>query len=144
MAPVEVEVRKLEVTGNPANVRWHIESALLEAEVGLNRDTLGEVVPRPVGATFCLRVDHGLADGIGTYILAGKYLELLAKQLASREDENFPWMKATENIPKAWVEMLNEQQKTAGRAFEENVRMNTNLVLEWTVGIGVIISECCK
>ena len=82
---------------------------------------------------FSMRVDHGLADGIGAYILAGKYLKILGEELHSQSSDHRDWTSSKERIPKAWVQMLNPEQKTTGDEFEQNVRKTTELVLECPV-----------
>ena len=128
MAPVELDMREHEITVDPVSVLWHATYSRPE-----NPETLmgrsEETLPQLIGAKFCLRVDHGLADGMGAYIVAGKYLKLVAEELGGRADNGIEWAKAAGNMPKAWVEMLNEKQKTTGKEFEEGVEENTKLVM---------------
>ena len=90
-------------------------------------------------AAFCMRVDHGLADGMGADLVVGKYLALLAEALdVSKEgkgDEELDWKEATRRIPKAWVQMMDKRQKTEGEVFEDNVRENTALIMGSMVGV---------
>ena len=83
-----------------------------------------------VGAEFCFRVDHQLADGMGVYILAGNFLRIFAREVSRDKDEKIDWEKAGANIPEPWVLMMNAKQKTEGKGFEEKVTRNTELVLE--------------
>ena len=93
-------------------------------------------------AAFSMRVDHVLADGMGAYMLLGKYLALLAEQIDIVEQEKgeldlvlrLNWEEATKRIPRAWVQMMDERQRIEGEVFEEGVRENTELVLEPMVG----------
>lgn len=93
-----------------------------------------------VGADFCFRVDHQLADGMGVYILAGNFLEIFAKEVGRDNDEKIEWEKAVENIPEPWVLMMNAKQETGGDSFEERVKENTELVLEAIVCLPVLFS----
>ena len=86
-----------------------------------------------VGAEFCFRVDHQLADGMGVYILAGNFLKIFAKEVSRDKDEKIEWEKAVGNIPEPWVLIMNAKQKTEGKGFEERVTKNVELVLEATV-----------
>ena len=83
-----------------------------------------------VGADFCFRVDHQLADGMGVYILAGNFLKVFAQEVGRDNGEKIEWEKAVENIPEPWVLMMNAKQETGGDIFEERVTKNTELVLE--------------
>ena len=83
-----------------------------------------------VGAEFCFRVDHQLADGMGVYILAGNFLRIFAREVIKEKDEKIEWEKAVANIPEPWVLMMNAKQKTEGKDFEERVTRNVELVLE--------------
>ncbi len=86
-----------------------------------------------VGAEFSFRIDHQLTDGMGVYTLAGNFLKILAKEVSRDKDEKIEWEKAVENIPEPWVLMMNAEQKTEGKGFEERVRKNCELVLETIV-----------
>lgn len=94
------------------------------------------------GAAFSMRVDHGLADGMGAYLLAGKYFRILGEELGGREEEQIDWKEAARRIPKCWVELLNEEQRTEGEDFEEAVRCNINLVMESTVRLATFPRSC--
>ncbi len=83
-----------------------------------------------VGAEFCFRVDHQLADGMGVYILAGNFLKIFAKEVSRDQDERIEWEKAVGNIPEPWILMMNAKQKIEGKSFEERVTKNAELVLE--------------
>ena len=83
-----------------------------------------------VGADFCFRVDHQLADGMGVYILAGNFLKIFGQEVGRENDEKIEWEKAVENIPEPWILMMNAKQETGGGSFEERVKKNTELVLE--------------
>jgi len=130
MAPIEVAMHEQKITLDPVSVLWHATYSRPTDPEDLMRRSEEEVLPQLIGAKFCLKVDHGLADGIGAYLLAGKYLKLLAEMLGGRADKRIEWAKAACNIPKAWVGLLNEKQKTYGKEFEESVDGNTNLVME--------------
>lgn len=82
------------------------------------------------GTGFSFRVDHQMADGIGAYIIAGSFFNLLAAEIGGRSNPKVDWREATNNLPVPWVQMMNADQQTEGKDFEENVRRNTNLVLE--------------
>ena len=86
-----------------------------------------------VGADFCFRVDHQLADGIGVYILAGNFFRILAKKVGREKSEQIDWSQAPGNIPEPWVRIMNSNQRTGGKEFEENVKKNAELILEYTV-----------
>lgn len=130
MAPVEVDMREQEISVDPVSVLWHATNSRSKDPGKLMGRSEEEVLPQLIGAKFCLRVDHGLTDGMGAYIVAGKYLKLVGEELGGRADEGIEWAKAARNMPKAWVEMLNEKQKTDGKEFEEVVEENTDLVME--------------
>ena len=86
-----------------------------------------------LGSEFCFRVDHQLADGMGVYILAGNFFKILAGEVGREESEKIEWAKAAENIPEPWVRMMNVNQKTESKHFEERVKKNAELVLESVV-----------
>lgn len=85
MAPVDVDMGEQKTTVDPVSVMWHATYSRIQDS--------GELIGRSeedpqllIGAKFSLRVDHGLADGIGAYILAGKYLKLVAEKLIPYEN----------------------------------------------------------
>ena len=86
-----------------------------------------------LGSAFSFRVDHQLADGMGVYILASNFFRILAEEVATKKSEKIDWEKAAKNIPKPWVQMMNEKQKTKGEDFENKVKKNADLVLESVV-----------
>lgn len=130
VASVEVEMRGKEITTDPVSVLWHATYSKPEIP-GIRRRRLNlENLPQFIGAAFCLKVDHGLADGIGAYVLAGKYLKLVGEELGGRAAETMKWAKAVDNLPKAWVRMVNKEQKTGGEEFEKDVRALTELMTE--------------
>lgn len=81
------------------------------------------------GAEFAFRVDHMTADGVGAYILAGCYFEFLAHAVSGRE-ATLDWEALKGKLPMPWVGMMNSEQRTEGKEFEEGVKNLTNLVME--------------
>ncbi|CAF9932534.1 MAG: trichothecene 15-O-acetyltransferase [Alectoria fallacina] len=81
------------------------------------------------GAEFAFRVDHLTADGVGAYIVTACFLNFLANAVGGRE-EAFDWEAWKETLPTPWVGMMNTNQRTEGKEFEEGVKKTTNLVME--------------
>lgn len=130
MAAVEQEMRKQSVHTNPIAVRLHVlsENPIVTPEDCQQRRASGD--SSKYRAAFCFRADHGLTDGMGAYMIAGKYLKLLAEILGSKqEDKKIDWTKAIDRVPKPWVQMLNKQQKLKGPDFEAAVIENTEIVM---------------
>lgn len=115
---VEEEMKQA-VTKNPVCVR-------LNASVNQKR--------KVTGAEFAFRVDHMTADGVGAYMLAACFFKFLAHAVSGRE-ETFDWEASNGKLPTPWVGMMNSEQRTEGKEFEEGVTNLTNLVMEAGVGI---------
>lgn len=81
-------------------------------------------------AAFSFCVGHQMADGIGTYIVAGAFLDDLAKNLGGRTEQFLDWRRAAENIPEPWVQMMNSSQQEEGKEFEESAKRTRDLVFE--------------
>ena len=86
------------------------------------------------GAEFAFRVDHMTADGVGAYIVTGCFLEFLANAVGGRE-EVFDWEAVKGKLPTLWLDMMNLEQRTEGKEFEEGMENLTSLVMEATVCI---------
>ena len=86
------------------------------------------------GADFAFRVDHMTADGVGAYIVTAYFLKFLANAIGGRE-ETFDWEALKGRLPTPWVSMMNSDQRTGGKLFEEGVKNLTNLVTEANVCI---------
>ena len=132
MTAAEEELRKQETT-DPVSVRLH--SINSPPERGTSRATR---------SAFSMRVDHGLADGMGVYLLIGKYFQLLGEELGGREGGPLDWTKASDRIPKAWMELLDDEQKTKGQDFEESVRRNMDLIMDSVVSANQTSRPCLK
>ena len=88
---------------------------------------------------FLLNLDHTATDGIGIRILAGKFLENLARELGrsndhktSRQKVDLDW-KHSDNItdlPSPWMDHLNGDQLMAGRSYEKAVQRQWNFLMQ--------------
>ena len=128
MVVVEREMREQEIK-DPVSLRLHSAKS--------PREAAGSGVR---GAVFCMSVDHGLADGIGAWLLIGKVFKTFGEEIGGREEERLDWAKAVEKIPKAWVQMLNAEQRTEGKGFEEGVQATTDLVMQSTVSLTSLLA----
>lgn len=86
------------------------------------------------GAEFVFRIDHATADGVGAYIVVANFLKFLAHAIGGRE-ETFDWAASNGKLPMPWVGMMNADQKTEGKEFEDGVKKLTSLVLDASVRI---------
>ena len=84
------------------------------------------------GAEFAFRVDHLNADGVGAYVVTGCFLKFLADAVGGRE-ENHDWEVSKGKLPTPWVDMMNREQKTQGKEFEESVKNLDNLMTNSSV-----------
>ena len=84
------------------------------------------------GAEFAFRVDHMTADGVGTYILAAGFFRFLARAMG-RKDETLDWKAVKGKLPTPWVAMMNTEQMTEGKEFEEGVKKLTRQVMKASV-----------
>ena len=87
---------------------------------------------------FAFRVDHMTADGVGAYILAAYFFKFLAHTLSAGE-VTFDWEGLKRRLPTPWVGMMNSEQRTEGKQFEDGVKNLTNLVMGASVCILNII-----
>lgn len=86
------------------------------------------------GVDFAFRVDHMTADGVGAYIVTACFLKFLANAVGGRE-QTFDWKALNGEIPTPWVGMMNTDQRTEGKEFDEGAKSLTNLVMEANVCI---------
>ncbi len=84
------------------------------------------------GAEFAFRVDHMTADGVGTYILAAGFFRFLARAIG-RKEETLDWEAVKGKLPTPWVGMMNTEQMTEGKEFEEGVKNLTQQVMKASV-----------
>jgi len=80
-----------------------------------------------------LDVDHEVTDGIGTRILFGKYLTLLAKSLSISPGVNqdeIDWAGSSQNLSPPWISIMDEEQVTSGPKYEEKVQLNKTMLFE--------------
>jgi hypothetical protein len=84
-----------------------------------------------------LSVDHQSTDGIGSRILLGRFLSLLASALD--EPEAFvgviKWEQSVENLSPPWIGMMNEEQVFSGEEYEQFAESNREFVFEKMVDI---------
>ncbi|TVY39675.1 Trichothecene 15-O-acetyltransferase [Lachnellula occidentalis] len=79
-----------------------------------------------------LNMDHEATDGIGTRILFGKYLSLLAKFLSGSPggQDEIEWAESSRNLSPPWISIMDEEQVTCGPEYEEMAQMNKTMLLE--------------
>ena len=80
---------------------------------------------------FC--VDHTCTDGVGVYLIAGKYFALLADGLCNPVRKELEWVKCFNNLPVPWVAVMNQKQNTTGTDFERNTNAVQEKILQSTV-----------
>ena len=80
---------------------------------------------------FC--VDHACTDGVGVYMVAGKYLALLAEQLSDSISKELDWAKCVDNLPMPWIGVMNSEQRTDGAGFAKNVNLLQEKIDEYIV-----------
>ncbi|KAH8601460.1 hypothetical protein B0O99DRAFT_257905 [Bisporella sp. PMI_857] len=70
-----------------------------------------------------LNICHQVTDGIGTRIILGRFLHILADFL-SRErnslDQEIDWKSSAKNLSVAWIQMMNAEQENFGTNFEKS------------------------
>ena len=145
---------EVEIPGSDGEAREWVRRSLFVGTCGhgegaVEEDLRQDVVREPVcvrlnarldlqgkvsGAEFAVRVDHLNADGVGAYIVTGRFLKFLADAVGGREEE-YDWEAGKGKLPRPWVDIMNREQKTHGKEFEENVKNLAILVTRSSVCI---------
>ncbi|TVY33318.1 Trichothecene 15-O-acetyltransferase, partial [Lachnellula subtilissima] len=104
----------------------HTASLLLYSELVTDEDLVSRF-------HLMVNMDHEVTDGIGTRILFGQFLSLLAVFLSGSSGVGeIEWTESSRNLSPPWVGIMNEEQVTCGPEYEEMARMNKTLLLENT------------
>ncbi|KUJ22961.1 uncharacterized protein LY89DRAFT_727749 [Mollisia scopiformis] len=77
-------------------------------------------------------VDHQVADGIGTRIIFGKFLTLLASELGSAPSTTktkIKWEDSGQNLTQPWICCMNEHQTLSGPEYEATAARNREIIL---------------
>lgn len=101
-------------------------SLLLYLELDIDEDSVSRF-------HLMLNMDHEATDGIGTRILFGKYLSLLAKFLSGSPgvgQGEMEWAESSRNVSPPWISIMDEEQITSGPQYDEMAQMNKTLLLE--------------
>jgi hypothetical protein len=102
---------------------------LLYSELGSDEDSVSPL-------HVMLNVDHEVTDGIGSRILFGKYLSLLAKFLSISPgvgQDDIDWTESSQNLSPPWISIMNEEQITSRSEYEEHVQLNKIMLFEHMV-----------
>lgn len=98
-----------------------------------------------------LLADHLMTDGIGIRVLLGKYLSLIAEELAisSRSTRLKPTSQSSlgrQSLAEPWYNLMNEDQMVSGKSYEAAVKTQERFLLSDTVGfiIQIQCSSCTK
>lgn len=108
------------------------DNAFLLSCAGLDEDEHGNKVELVKHAQIMMCVDHQVADGIGVYILLGKYLTLLASELGRRPggaEMEMRWEESWKNLSPPWILRMNDEQVFSGKEYEEIAERNRDVIL---------------
>jgi len=113
---------------------------LLRAEVS---DESEELVTSVQTVQIIICLDHLITDGIGTRILFGKYLSLLALSLnkpsnATAKEHN--WDDSHKNLSVPFICVMNHDQITSGPQYEKIAAWNRVVLLEKMVRSNFVLS----
>ena len=100
----------------------HMPPVSLQFAATSGGETWKDGILKGVQYAFC--VDHACTDGVGTYLIAGRYFAVLAKYIGGGVDERevgLDWRRCMENLPEPWLGVMNQEQRTWGVEFEKNV-----------------------
>lgn len=81
-------------------------------------------------------VDHQITDGIGTRIIFGKFLALLASSLGTAPDAtetDIAWENSRHNLSQPWICCMNEHQLISGPEYEAIAAVNRDVMLNQMV-----------
>ncbi|KAL8636460.1 MAG: hypothetical protein Q9226_009253, partial [Calogaya cf. arnoldii] len=83
-----------------------------------------------ISISFLFRVDYTYADGIGIRLVAKACLKIFAHYLSETPENHMPlWQHTSRNFSPPWIGLVNDQQKTYGEDFENNVRDDIDALL---------------
>lgn len=124
----------LDICKDGKSVEEEMRQAVVKDPVCVRLNARVDQESKVAEAEFAFRVDHMTADGVGAYILAACFFKFLAHAIGGRE-ETFDWEALKSKLPTPWVGMMNSEQRTEGKEFEDGVKNLTNLVMEASVCI---------
>lgn len=78
-------------------------------------------------------IDHQISDGIGTRIIFGQFLALLASSLGSGLDTtetDIKWEDSHQNLSQPWITCMNEHQLVSGSLYKEAAVHNQDVILD--------------
>lgn len=81
-------------------------------------------------------IDHQIADGIGTRIVLGKFLQLLADSLGTAPDSTetgLNWEESRQNLSPPWICCMNDHQLISGPEYKATAAANRDVILNQMV-----------
>lgn len=113
----------LDTCEDAKSVEEELRQAVIEEPVGLRFNARVDQEGNVAGAEFAFRSDHMTTDVVGAYMLAGQFFEFLAHAVGGME-ETFDWEAVKRKVPMPWIDMMNSEQSTEGKVFEEGIRLS--------------------
>lgn len=71
--------------------------------------------------SVCILCGYACTDGIGVYLIAGRYFMMLAGQSGHSDESMSDRARCADNLPNFWVKIMNREQRTEGAEFQRNV-----------------------
>jgi len=86
-----------------------------------------------------LNVDHQVSDGIGTQMLLGRYLVLLAVYINNPQElDSINWTESYRHLSPPWITIMNGEQVLSGDAYIRQAAENQEALLNTMVFVDIL------